>query len=302
MPSGRLWLATGDRIETADNSYVVIHRLGEGGSSVAFLAICESGMLAGMTVAIKAFDRLDDDVRLRHFEAEGKMLSELNHSSILQVLDRGFVIRMFREAPVFYPILVTRAYADTLERIVVTRASLQLRLVYAMQLLSAVRYLARLRNPIIHRDIKPRNIYVDGTACVLADFGVFTTETDLRVHADDPAFRVASSRTIAKHYKPPEFAAFAEDGTPPTASANVYQLGLVFFRMFLGVAAPDGEIEDHHIRSIPGRFRSNIGAIIQAMTDRDPGSRATPDDALEVCAEVAAGLMMENFSLNGRTW
>lgn len=43
---------------------------------------------------------------------------------------------------------------------------------YVLQLLSALAYLASLNPRVVHRDIKPQNVFVKGRSCVLGDFGL----------------------------------------------------------------------------------------------------------------------------------
>ena len=88
-------------------------------------------------------------------------------------------MRVF-DTGVFYnqhPFLVAEYLPRTLHQIIrADSASVTLKISFATQLLSALAYLESLEKSVIHRDIKPQNIFVKGNSCVLGDFGLMKWE------------------------------------------------------------------------------------------------------------------------------
>ncbi len=78
---------------------------------------------------------------------------------------------------------------------------------------------------VIHRDVSPRNIYVDGDQVTVADFGVAEAVTD-KVFG-------------AAEYLSPEQA----EGKPVDQRSNIYSLGAVIYFMLTGRAPFEGDVK-----------------------------------------------------------
>lgn len=117
------------------------------------------------------------------------------------------------------------------------------KVLYACQLLSALQLLQN-RN-IIHRDIKPNNIFVNGSNAVLGDFGLIKAldiNEQLNEQVDDDieminetAFHTAEGYVAMPYfYRTPELVAYANKRDVLHIESDVFQLGLVLTELFTG--------------------------------------------------------------------
>jgi tousled-like kinase len=110
-----------------------------------------------------------------------------------------------------------------------------------VQLMSALKYMNELKDPIIHYDLKPANILYHQGQIKLTDFGlskIFSGDDF------DPRFRSSGCKEIALTsqgagtywYLPPEVFAAPESGEPITISSkvDVWSVGCIFFELLYG--------------------------------------------------------------------
>src|SRR3990172_4415005 len=150
-------LDVGQSVQSATSVwYRNLQVLGTGGNAITFLAVATSGENRGVPFAIKVFRKLSKPERRHKFLEEMKFLEECNHPSIMRVFDTG----VFRQR---HPFFVAEYLPNTLYKVIrVGEASTVVKISYALQLLSALVYLEQRDPPVVHRDIKPRNIFVKG--------------------------------------------------------------------------------------------------------------------------------------------
>jgi serine/threonine protein kinase len=223
--------------------YAIHGLLGQGGMARVYLAEDRS---TGEPVAVKILDRgktRDGDMRSRFFR-EVEVAKMLAHPSILRILDAG-------ELPGHTPFLVTEllfgeSLGELLRRTDTLDAGLGIRLVRE----AASALAAAHRMSVVHRDIKPDNLFLLGEpgrpyALKVMDFGLAKLrDTKLTTHG-------MTVGTLS--YMPPE-----QSLTDPVdARSDVYALGVVMFRMFTG-RLPFGMPDDmmvlgHHVFVPPPR-------------------------------------------------
>ena len=172
-----------------DNRYEVIQALGSGGMAEVYLA---NDRLLGRQVALKVLSaRYAHDAQfVERFRREASSAASLNHPNIVQIYDRG-------EAEDTYYIAMEYLDGRSLKEIIMKYAPLDPELVVSVsvQILEALRFAHR--RDVIHRDIKPQNIIVDGEGRVkVTDFGIAragsaSTMTEDRLH---PGARLTTSR------------------------------------------------------------------------------------------------------------
>src|SRR5213079_2187489 len=103
---------------------------------------------------------------IERFRREAKNAAGLSHPNIVSIYDRG-------EAEGTYYIAMEYLDGRSLKELIVSRgpAPIPVAIDYARQILAALRF-AHL-NGIVHRDIKPHNVLVDGEGRVkVTDFGI----------------------------------------------------------------------------------------------------------------------------------
>src|ERR687896_1731872 len=248
-----------------DGRYRVLRKLGSGGMANVYLA--EDGEL-GRQVAIKILNdrHAADDQFVERFRREAKNAAGLSHPNIVQIYDRG-------EAEGTYYIAMEYLGDRTLKEAVADRQPLPIReaIDYARQILAALRFAHR--NGIVHRDIKPHNVIVDGDGRVkVMDFGI--------ARAGASQMTEAGSIIGTAQYLSPEQAR----GAPVDQSSDLYSTGVVLFELLTGDVPFTGdtpvEIAMKHLSEIPDapshRRRDvppDLDLIVLRALAKDPAER-----------------------------
>ncbi|MBD0348860.1 MAG: serine/threonine protein kinase, partial [Thermoleophilia bacterium] len=160
-------MATSDTlIDTLfDGRYRVLRRLGRGGMADVYLAEDET---LGRRVAIKILNdrHAADEQFVERFRREAQSAAGLSHPNIVSIYDRG-------EAEGTYYIAMEYLDGSTLKDLVIQRGPLPIDAAvgHARDVLAALRFAHR--KGVVHRDIKPHNVMVDGDGRVkVTDFGI----------------------------------------------------------------------------------------------------------------------------------
>ena len=150
--------------------YRILNILGEGGSGITYEAedLDNSGRVAIKALSLR---RMNDWKMIELFEREARILAQLNHPRIPRYLeyfhvdtpeDRSFYIVQQLAPGKSLTALVENGWRGNEEEIKNI----------ALQLLTILVYLHKLKPPVIHRDIKPRNIILrDDGQVFMVDFG-----------------------------------------------------------------------------------------------------------------------------------
>jgi serine/threonine-protein kinase len=151
------------------------------------------------------------------FRREARTAARLDHPGILRVFDVGevggqlFIAMKRAEGPSLQALLETRGRFDE-----ATAADL------AAQVADALDHAHR--QGVIHRDVKPSNILLDGRTAVLTDFGVARA-------LDDPTLTATGLTVGTPAYMAPEQASGRAD---LDGRADLYSLGVVLYQMVTG--------------------------------------------------------------------
>jgi serine/threonine-protein kinase len=218
---------------TVIGNYRIIQQLGAGGMGAVYEVEPISG---GEPLALKLFSSVGKhaDFLRKRFIAEGKILSRLNHPSLVKVHDIAFDEKI--NAPYFTMdiVLGPENKPCTLENLR-RNGKLNESTVTAIydDLRSALVYLHE--EGIVHRDVKLENVLIDKNGhAILSDFGVSRIlKRDLRkelavttTFVDDRAPIMGSAG-----YLSPELKA-GEEATP---ASDAYALGVLVFRLLTGM-------------------------------------------------------------------
>jgi len=216
-------LAVSDNLEPGSTvgAFRLIRLIGSGGMGVVFLAERSQGGF-DQQVALKVLaGRRTDTTRFQLFQRERELLSQLEHPGIARLIDGG-ITDSWR--PWF-----AMEYVDGLpihEYAARHQLSVDQRVMLFLQVCDALDYAHR--QLVLHRDIKPANLLVDREGKVrLVDFGLG------RALVPDQA--TDGSQTIAVGRLTPDYASPEQArGEAVTVSSEVYQLGLVLYRLLCG--------------------------------------------------------------------
>jgi tetratricopeptide (TPR) repeat protein len=211
--------------------------------SEVYLATRADGRFS-KTVAIKVIRRgMDTKAVIDRFHAERRILAALDHPYIARLLDGG-------ETPSGLPYIVME-YVEGLpidrwcqDR----RATVEQRCQLAGKVCDAVAYAHR--NLVIHRDLKPGNILVDGDGNPrLLDFGIASLL--------DGTAESGPLRPFTPEYASPE----QISGAPVGTATDVYSLGMVLRELLTGAKADLDGILQMACREEPERRYLSVDAL-----------------------------------------
>ena len=200
-----------------DGRYRIEARIGHGGMAEVYEA---TDIINKRKVAIKMIreDVMKNPINLRRFQNEATIASSLNHPNIVKVFNHGTIEGRPYIANEYVRGQSMKDMLDFRTSIPIAEA-----VSYMLQLTSALFY-AHQHN-IIHRDIKPQNIYVmpDGTI-KLGDFGIAQAE------GMDDSFTKTSEIVGSVHYLAPEIS----QGKPASIQSDIYATGVTFYELLTG--------------------------------------------------------------------
>src|SRR5687768_17355510 len=179
----------------------------------------------GRRVAIKILNdrHAGDDQFVERFRREAKNAASLSHPNIVSIYDRG-------EAEGTYYIAMEYLDGRSMKELIVARgpAPIHIAVDYARQILAAIRFAHR--HGIVHRDIKPHNVIVDGEGRVkVMDFGI--------ARAGASQMTEAGSIIGTAQYLSPEQAR----GAPVDQTSDLYSTGIVLYELLTGSVPFTGE-------------------------------------------------------------
>jgi eukaryotic-like serine/threonine-protein kinase len=259
-----------------DGRYRIQRKLGAGGMADVYLAEDQE---LGRRVAIKILNSRhgNDDQFIERFRREAKNAAALNHPNIVSIYDRG-------EAEDTYYIAMEFLDGRTLKELVVSRgaAPVNVAIEYARQILSALRFAHR--HGIVHRDIKPHNVMVDGEGRVkVTDFGIARAGTSQMTET--------GSIVGTAQYLSPEQAKGAE----VDPRSDLYSLGIVLYELLTGETPFDGEtpveIAMKHLSNTPqppSKLRPDIPPELDMVVLR--ALAKNPDDRYQSADQMEADL------------
>jgi hypothetical protein len=220
QPASEALTAQTSRCGQRLGNWEIVRALGSGGMGEVFEAKRADGSFEG-TAAVKLLKRgMDSASVLRRFSLERQALARLNHPHIARLLDAGasqdglpyFVLEYVQGKPLDQAVQGMEVPA---------------RLELFLQLADAVAYAHR--NLLVHRDLKPGNVLVDGDGNVkLLDFGIAKALDPLEEH--DGQTTVGGHRPFTPNYASPE----QVRGEPVTTATDIYSLGVLLYQMLTG--------------------------------------------------------------------
>lgn len=204
-------------------AYEILSEIGRGGMGLVYLARRDDDVFR-KEVALKVVrGGLEAAHVLERFKEERRILARLEHPYIARILDGG-------STPDGAPFLVLEYVKGQPITAYSAARSLGLRerLELFRKVCAAVQYAHQ--NLVVHRDLKPGNIFVDEQGDPkLLDFGIAKL-----LDADPEATRTVDfGRLLTPQYASPE----QVNGEPVTAASDVYSLGAVLYELVTGKAA-----------------------------------------------------------------
>jgi serine/threonine-protein kinase len=297
-------------------AYRITRLLGVGGMGVVYLAERADGKFA-QQVALKVVQTGVGASAHERFERERQILAGLVHPNIAALYDGGEL----SDGQAFYTMEYVDGTPITLH-CMEAGCDIDARVRLLRDVAATLAFAHR--NLVVHRDIKPSNILVtDAGRVKLLDFGI--AKLIGADHAGTSPTLTAQAGPMTPDYAAPE--QFRNE--PITVATDVYQFGMLCFRVFTGAApyradpadpyawaravaedepislarafdneslrsAWGGRIDAKHLRSV---LSGDLNAIIRKMLAKAPADRYGSMDA--VCADFNAYLDRRPVSARG---
>ena len=237
--------------------YELVRGLGHGGSGRVFLGRRTAGDFE-QHVAVKILRRaLNADEQARRFRVECEALSRLEHPNIARLLDAGTT-----DDARAYLVMELVEGETLLEHCNRERMRVGSRLRLFRSVCHAVQYAHT--NLVVHRDLKPGNILVNGDGQVkLLDFGIAKL-----LDPGDAAETSTLERRLTPRYASPE----QLTGRVVTTSSDVFSLGVLLYQLVTGQLpyAPDESTTEAWSRALTA---GNAARPSEALGDEDSALR-----------------------------
>ena len=277
LPAGRVAAQT-----LVDDRYRVITRLGSGGMADVY---CAEDQQLGRRVALKVLHRhfAEDQDFVERFRREASAAAGLQHPNVVQVFDRG-------EWDGTYYIAMEYLSGRSLKEIVREDGPLPpaTAVDIGVQILRAARFAHK--RGVIHRDIKPHNVILDGEGRVkVTDFGI------ARAGASDMTETGAIMGTAA--YLSPEQA----QGHAVGAASDLYSVGIVLYEMLTGRVPFEAEsavtialkqVSEDPVppRALNPEISPELEDVVVRALQKDPAQRFADADEFITALEAARDL------------
>jgi serine/threonine-protein kinase len=231
-------------------------------------------------VALKVLHRrfAQDQEFVQRFQREAESAARLQHPNIVSVFDRG------RFEGTYY---IAMQYIDgpTLKQLIDRGLTPEQAVALIRQVLEGARFAHR--NGVVHRDLKPQNVIVDGEGkAVVTDFGI--------ARAGVSEITQTGSVMGTPHYLSPEQA----QGFEITAVSDLYSIGVILYEALTGrvpfeadsaVAVAMKQVSQTPLRpsSINPRVSPALDAAVMRALAKDPGERFQSADAFIAALDAA---------------
>jgi eukaryotic-like serine/threonine-protein kinase len=231
---------------TVASRYVLEAFLGAGGMSVVWRAQRKDD---GARVALK-LARAGSPELWHRFEREAKVAGALAHPNIVRTLD--VVPATASRGPV---LVLELLEGETLEAHLARSPALSLGQASRIVLAIASALGAAHARGVVHRDLKPQNIFLSGPRVVVLDFGIAKLTPAFGAHS-----KITRPGTVlgSPRYMAPE-QVFGEE--PIDERADVWALASVLVRMLTGRAPVEGESLGEIMRTLRAGRVADLGQL-----------------------------------------
>ena len=241
-----------------DGKYKILHKVGQGGMSVVYLAMNEKANKQWAVKEVRKDGIRDFEVVKQGLVAETDILKKLNHPnlpSIIDVIDtdESFIIIMDYIQGNSLNKALEEFGAQPQENVIV----------WAKQLCDVLNYLHTRTPAIIYRDMKPANVMLkpDGNV-TLIDFGT------AREYKEKNLADTTCLGTVG-YAAPEQFGGMGQTD----ARTDIYCLGATLYHLVTGMNPCEPPYEIKPIRTINPSLSSGLEKIILKCCQRDPNDR-----------------------------
>jgi eukaryotic-like serine/threonine-protein kinase len=213
--------------------YEVVDALGSGGMSRVYRA---TDTRLGRTVALKVLspDPHNADVRVARFEREARAVSQLSHPHVCTLYD------IAEDAGVSFLIMEYLEGETLAKRLERGPLPLSDTLRHGIEICGALAHAHR--HGVVHRDVKPSNVFLTAVGAKLLDFGIAKNQRQSGTPGDETLLQLGATLTVdgalvgTVQYMAPE----QLEGLPTDWRTDVFAVGLVLYEMVRGRPAFEG--------------------------------------------------------------
>jgi serine/threonine-protein kinase len=255
------------RIGTVIAGYRIEERIGRGGMGVVYRAE-HLNLRRRAAIKIIAPDLAESEGFRERFTREARIAAALQHPNIVTVYDAGEVDGL---------LYLAMQYIQGSDLAAMLRAERRLRPYRAVDVCRQVASALDAAHAmgLIHRDVKPANVLIEGRTAFLTDFGLTK-----RLGGDHTQLTRAGDVVGTIHYVAPE----QIEGSPVSARTDVYSLGCLLYHCLTG-AVPFSRDTDvaviyAHLSEDPPRITAarpdlpdGLNGVIAKALDKSPDRR-----------------------------
>tara|TARA_B110001454_G_scaffold106457_1_gene100169 strand:+ start:2631 stop:4409 length:1779 start_codon:yes stop_codon:yes gene_type:complete len=277
--------------------YILLDAIGAGGMGQVFRAVTMDE-INRVVVVKKTFEHLrSNSSYVKMFRDEIKVLSLLNHPNIVHLYSYGskaeFIEMEYVRGLSLNQILLT--LEEKKEKI-----PIEIAVYIAHEAAKGLSYAHELRDDakslplgIVHRDISPHNLMISAKGSVkILDFGISKFTDQLNV----TEFGVVKGK---RHYIAPE----QNRGETVNASADIYSLGAVLWRMLVGEPPFDADNQTEYRKIVveseikaPSIFNSQVPKTLDAVCQKALQYR--PENRFKTMEEFQTELLAVSKEIN----
>ncbi|MFI6810747.1 serine/threonine-protein kinase, partial [Streptomyces luteogriseus] len=259
----------GDEGRLVGGRYRLVEMIGQGGMGRVWRGVDET---LNRQVAVKEVmlpDGLPAEERVelvRRTVREAQVAARLSHSGIITVHD------VVRDANVPW-IVMEYVSGQSLGGLIAGEGRLPWQRVAAIGAQMADALAHAHAAGVVHRDLKPDNVLIQGRRTIITDFGI------ARVLDGSSGTRLTRTGVVVgtPQYMPPE----QIEGAEATASGDIWSLGATLYAAVEGDAPFDASSLMPLFHAIltksvpPARHSSDLGPVLEELLAKEPGKRPT---------------------------
>jgi len=256
-----------------DGRYKLLKKLGEGGFSEVWLVEDTSAQL---TLVLKVFlpsSQLDES-GIEMFRQEFALVYNLNHPNLLKYTYFGVCVG--------HPYLVMPFYNNGSAEDMLGNCTERKAWQFLHDVSAGLACMHEHQPPILHQDIKPANVLLDGNNYIITDFGISSNVRRMLGESAEGKSTVQGTRP----YMPPEKLV---PNPIPLVASDIWALGASLYEMLTGYLPFGGkggeaQLQGAEIPNVPGNFSDDLKEVITQCLSSQPSERPFATDLEQFAA------------------